>query len=135
MIQSSDRALIDRWFGLYGLLDDKAAKSAMHDLAQRISAGGYVGNLLAIIRRGQTELLKTRGFGRDGVVRSIIIPLLSTDDGRRWIQSNSTILRASVKSSSRDAAASLKVELDRLQRSPRRSRNEDAPKLRRLLFS
>lgn len=134
VLKSTERGPIERWFTLRNLLDEKSKKSGLDALGKVLAAGGYLGNLLAVVRQGGAELLKSRGFARGTVVRSILVPLLSNEHGRRWMFANAGDLRPIVKASTRDATATLEVELDRLQRSRAKSRQKDAEKLRGALL-
>lgn len=131
VLATSDKRVIGRWFELSKLLSSSARKSALSALGADMAQGGYVGNLLALVKEDGGDVL--HHMGPDEIVGSVLLPLLPSDPGRRWILANAELLKPILSHASRDRIGELKVEIDRVGRSKAESRREAAPKLRKAL--
>jgi hypothetical protein len=130
IVKSNDRQMIKRWFFLCRLLTDQAHKKATNALAEQIASGGYVGNLLTVLKEGERDLLNATALKPDALIRTVIVPLLDARPGRRWVESRIADLLPRVRKASRDAVAGLRSEIDRLARSASRWKQQDAARLR-----
>jgi hypothetical protein len=131
-VTSHDRETIKRWYALCDQVTDAGRHKAINAIAKRIGEGGYVGDLVALLKESNGKLLESDVLKPADVVRSIIVPLLETVPGRKWVIKNFQDLEPRVSKAPRDAIAGLRSELDRLGRSPSKSRREGAAKLRTL---
>jgi hypothetical protein len=131
VLATSDKHVIARWFDLSKLLSSSAKKSALSALGADVAGGGYVGNLLALIKTDGGELL--HHMAPDEIVGSVLLPLLPSDPGRRWILANAEPLKRILSKASPDRVGELRLEIDRVGRSKAESRREAAPKVRKAL--
>jgi hypothetical protein len=130
LVSADDRHIAKRWFSLCAQLTDAAQKKAVTALADRVSEGGFVGDLLSLLKASQGKLLEAGVFKPAAAIRSVIVPLLETRPGRKWVMNNAQKFEPAVSKAPRDAVAVLRSELDRLARSPSKWRREDATRLR-----
>jgi hypothetical protein len=129
---SQNRFLMKRWFSVQGQLTPSAQQKALEALAQYISAGGYVRDLLALVKESSGKLLEPAVLKPPAVVRSVIVPLIETGPGRKWVQKNFPLLKPALSKAPRDVIAGLRNEVDRLARSGSKGRRDDAAALRAL---
>jgi hypothetical protein len=130
VVKTHDRQLMKRWFFMCGLLTDQAEQKAINALAEQIAGGGYVADLLALLKESNATLLKATALKPDILIRTIIVPLLDARPGRKWVESHIAQLEPRVRKASRDAVAGLRSEIDRLARSASKWKQQDAARLR-----
>ena len=128
--KSDDRQVIKRWFSLCRQLTSKGQLRTNNALAEQIAGGGYVGNLLVLLKESDGVLLKANALKPDALVRTVVVPLLDARPGRKWVQSHIAELKPRTAKASRDAIAGLRSEIDRLARSSSKWKQQDAADLR-----
>jgi Cdc6-like AAA superfamily ATPase len=132
LVATRDRNQTKRWFTLTRNLVDSAGKKVVASVADLIAQGGHVGDLLALLRESDGKLLSSGNMKPEAIVRTVILPLLDTGPGRKWVENHYDKLKPSVSKSAHDAIAGLRNEVDRLARSSSKGRQEDAARLRKL---
>lgn len=130
ILSSTDRDFVRRWFAALDWLTKEAQERAVKAIAEKIADGGFVADLLGILRVAHRPLLESPGFNPSAIVRTVMVPLLATTDGRKWILGNTVQLLPIVQRAGREATAAFQVEVDRLARSPVAGRQGSAEKLR-----
>ena len=100
-ISTADRGVRQRWFELSRGLKPKAEKELLGLLGSAIRAEKDASNALALLKQGDSRLLKYGGFSEhaDVSVTLLVMQLMKTKKGRAWLKGASQEIREWVKRS------------------------------------
>ena len=87
LLQTDDEAWLRRWFVLASRLADSGRRTLFRVLRDALTSGAPTGNLVRLLTTAGQQFIREAQFGEkaDASVLHIVLPLIGSEDGRRWL--------------------------------------------------
>jgi len=114
--ESTDPQFLDRWFALADLLSTSDRKTNLKNLADELTSGRAVGNLVSLLNASERILLREGEFTRDadGSARHIIVYLLD-NSGFSFLFENSDLFVSIVGNCTNETRLAINDSLNNLR--------------------